>query len=243
MYYDIIALQSFYASSLGQAVQERIALPLRQHYPCRPDERVMGLGFTTPWLDEFAVRSERCFAMFPARHGVQVWPTAQNVASCLAFEENLPLPDGCLDRILLVHALEYVENAEEALRELWRVLVPYGHIIIVVTNRHGPWSGADHTPFGNGEPYSRGQLSQILRLSGFVLHTLTESLHLWPYKKDRISYFSPFYEQLSQRLFPYFGGVLIAQAQKQTEPLLPARQKLSRRLFIPTLSPQPQLSA
>jgi len=240
MYNDIASLQSFYASKLGREVCDRIAIALEEYLPIRSDERVMGLGFVLPWLERFAVRAERCFAMMPARQGAQIWPNPQAVASCLVFEENLPLPDGCLDRIVLVHALEFVENAYESLRELWRVLVPYGQIIIVVTNRHGAWSGADHTPFGNGEPYSRRQLTQLLQQSGFVMQSMHEILHLWPYRKGKIGRLSPFYERFARRLAPYFGGALIVHAQRQAGMMTPVRQHFSRRFFIPSLASQPR---
>jgi len=238
MYNDIVGLQSFYSSPLGGEIRDRIGRALAAHYPSRSDERVMGLGFVVPWLDEFARRSERCLAMMPARQGAQIWPKPQEVASCLVFEENLPLPDSCLDRIVLVHALEHVENAFETLRELWRVLSAYGDMTIIVTNRHGPWSGADHTPFGNGEPYSRRQLAQLLLTTGFMTHSITEIVHLWPYKHGKIGRFSLPYEKVTRRLFPYFGGLLLAHAQKQMGQAAPARARISRRFFIPAFAPQ-----
>jgi len=242
MYNDIASLQSFYASNLGSEVGSRIAQALVEHYPVRSDERVMGLGYVLPWLDAFAVRAERTLAMMPARQGAQIWPDAQAVASCLVFEENLPLPECCLDRIILVHALEHAENALEMLRELGRVLVPYGQIIIVVANRHGVWSSADHTPFGNGEPYSRGQLARLLLECGFVTHSIRDIVHLWPSKRDKVGHFSYGFERLARLFFPYFGGVLIAHARRQTEPALPARRQPSRRFFVPAFAPQTSYS-
>jgi len=239
MYNDIASLQSFYASQLGQEVREEIAHALARHYPVRLDERVMGLGFSLPWLDEFASRCERCFAMMPARMGAQIWPHAESVASCLVGEENLPLPDTCLDRIVLVHALEHVENARATLRELWRVLVPHGEVIIIVPNRYGFWAGADHTPFGNGEPYSRAQLTQILVQTDFSLQSLSEHVHLWPHKDREMRRFSFCFETLARRLFPYFGGVLLAHAQRQMTPAIAGRKRLQKRCFVPSLTAQP----
>jgi len=239
MYNDIASLQAFYASRLGQEVRERIGHALVRHYPERLDERVMGLGFVLPWLDEFASRCERCFAMMPARMGAQIWPHAKSVASCLVEEENLPLPDNCLDRIVLVHALEHAEDAQATLRELSRVLVPFGEVIIIVANRHGFWAGADHTPFGSGAPYSRTQLTQILTQTGFSLQSLSEHVHLWPHKDREMRRFSLAFERVGRRLFPYFGGILLAHAQRQMATAIPARKRLQKRSFIPALTPQP----
>jgi len=238
MYNDIASLQSFYASELGGEVRDRIGQALSVHHPVRHDERVMGLGYTLPWLDAFAASVERCLAMMPARQGAQIWPNAHCVASCLVMEKNLPLPECCLDRIILVHALEYAEEATEMLRELWRVLMPHGQIILVVANRHGLWSGAEHTPFGNGEPYSRGQLAHLLAQSGFMIESIGEIVHLWPGRARKFGRLSSLYERVTRLLFPYFGGVLIAHARRQSEPALVARSRVSPRFLVPALVPQ-----
>ena len=58
----------------------------------------------------------------------------------------------------MVHALEHAEDPRETLKEMWRVLAPNGRLVIVVPNRRGLWASFEHTPFGSGRPYSRGQL-------------------------------------------------------------------------------------
>lgn len=238
MYVDIVALKSFYASPLGRRVQQTVASALDAYLPASNDERVMGLGYAVPYLEPFTKKSERCFAMMPARQGASIWPSTEAVATALVFEEDLPLPDGCLDRIVLIHALEQTENAAETLAELWRVLVPNGQLIVVVTNRRGFWAGAEHTPFGHGEPYSRGQLMQILTNANFSCDAITETLHFYPRKNGRIGYFSSLYEKISSRMMPFLGGALVVRAQKRLYQGVPVLQRYSRRVFMPALSPQ-----
>ena len=73
--------------------------------------------------------------------------------SVLVEETDLPLPDECADRILLVHMLEWTEKSRELLRELWRVLAPNGRLLVIVPNRRGLWARVDSTPFGYGSPF------------------------------------------------------------------------------------------
>ena len=40
-----------------------------------------------------------------------------------------------IDRVLMVHSLEFAESPRETLKELWRVLAPGGRLVIVVPNR------------------------------------------------------------------------------------------------------------
>lgn len=44
--------------------------------------------------------------------------------------EALPFPTGTFDRILMVDALHHVSNQVDTALELWRVLKPYGRIVI-----------------------------------------------------------------------------------------------------------------
>ncbi len=41
------------------------------------------------------------------------WPVGDLSSTALVFEEELPLPDSSIDRILMVHSLEYAENREK----------------------------------------------------------------------------------------------------------------------------------
>ena len=48
----------------------------------------------------------RVTAFMPAGQGVVKWPTTRPALSALVDENELPLPDNAVDRVLLVHALE-----------------------------------------------------------------------------------------------------------------------------------------
>src|SRR5690606_24732761 len=122
-------------------------------------ERLVGLGYSLPYLDRFSVDTERSFAFMPAGQGAIAWPSAEKSATALVFDEELPLPDSSIDRILMIHALEYAENPTETLKEMWRVLAPTGRLVIVVRNRRGVWARFEQTPFGSWRPYSRTQMT------------------------------------------------------------------------------------
>ncbi len=73
----------------------------------------------------------------PARQGVVNWPAGDLSASALVDPLLLPLDDATVDRVMLVHALEASESAEEMLEECWRVLAPGGRLLVVAPNRRG----------------------------------------------------------------------------------------------------------
>src|SRR6202171_3684159 len=96
------------------------------------------------------------------------WANARPALATLVDEFSLPLPDAAVDRILLVHALEMSDDPEGLLREVWRVLAPSGRVMAVIPNRRGVWTRTDTTPFGHGRPYSRSQITQLLRQTWFT---------------------------------------------------------------------------
>ncbi len=124
MHPDIIELRSFYDTTLGHLTERSIRMALSALWARVPGERLVGLGYSLPYLDRFSADTERSFAFMPAGQGAIAWPSPEKSTTALVFDEELPLPDSSIDRILMVHALEYAENAAETLKEMWRVLAP-----------------------------------------------------------------------------------------------------------------------
>ncbi|WP_375641188.1 MULTISPECIES: methyltransferase domain-containing protein [unclassified Bartonella] len=235
---DIVTLKDFYTSALGLRVQKTLCDQLNLWWPDLTDKRIMGLGYALPYLSILRERAQQCFAFMPASQGASSWPCAEQVAAALVFEEDLPLPDASVDCILLVHALEYTENSFETLNEIWRVLAPNGRLIVIVPNRSGFWARNITTPFGYGEPYSRQQITRLFEKTNFVSGPIQEIVHYMPSTSYVSRLFSFFYEPFARYLLPYFGGLLMCQAQKRVYQGLLVQRRQSRRIFIPALSPQ-----
>ncbi len=238
MHSDIVDLRSFYASTLGRLAEHSITMALSSVWASVPNERLVGLGYTLPWLERFGADAERVLAFMPAAQGAVVWPATGPTSTALVFEEDLPLVDSSVDRMLLVHSLEHTENPRETLNEIWRVLSPAGHVVIVVPNRRGMWARFEHTPFGTGRPYSRGQLAELLREANFTPAAWADALHFPPSPRRFMMRFHSVLERGGRRFWPIFSGVLVVAAQKRLYQGVPAVQRASRRVFVPALSPQ-----
>ena len=131
---------------------------LRVFWPNVQGMTVLGLGYATPYLRIFEGEAERVIAAMPGPQGVVRWPRGLPGRVMLVDEDDLPLPDASVDRLLLMHALENSENTRALLREVWRVLTPQGRLLAVVPNRRGLWAHIEATPFGQGHPYTPPQL-------------------------------------------------------------------------------------
>lgn len=165
---DVVDLREFYSRRLGIVARQMINRGIRERWPGAEGQRVLGIGYPTPYLGLFREDAERCIAFMPAAQGVLKWPTGRPALASLVDEFSLPLPDAAVDRILLVHALEMSDDPAALLREVWRVLSASGRVIAVIPNRRGVWTRTDSTPFGHGRPYSRSQITDLLRQTWFT---------------------------------------------------------------------------
>ncbi|WP_102960919.1 class I SAM-dependent methyltransferase [Mangrovicella endophytica] len=229
---DIVDLRDFYASPLGMVAAKTISLGLAPVWRNIPEERLVGIGYTLPYLDRFAPSCERALAFMPAAQGAVNWPVTGASLTALVADEELPLGDASVDRVLMVHALEFAENPQAVLTEVWRVLAPGGRLIIVVPNRRGVWARFEHTPFGSGRPWSRGQLVRLLRDSMFTPSAWADALLLPPFRRRSLLKLAMPLERLGRQLWPVFSGVVIIEATKQVYrgiPVLSARRERQRR--------------
>jgi SAM-dependent methyltransferase len=229
MYNDVIDLRDFYASSTGRMAQRILRRYLRTAWSDVRGLRIAGIGYAAPYLRPFMDEAERVVAVMPAPQGVIRWPPDAANAAVIAAEEDLPLPDLSMDRVLLVHAVECSEHLRTMLREVWRILADGGRVLIVVPNRRGIWARLDHTPFGHGHPYTPSQLSRLLRDNLFLPGQATAGLFLPPTKSRMALASAPAVEKIGIRWFQTFGGVLMIDAQKQIYAGTAALQKAPRR--------------
>jgi len=237
MYTDVVDLRDFYATSLGQVAQRMIRRRVRLLWPETAGLRVLGLGFSTPYLRPFLGEAERVIAVMPSQQGVLPWPAeGQNVVT-LADEAELPLADYSIDRVLLVHALEGSEQVRPMLKEVYRVLAGGGRLLCIVPNRRGIWARLDRTPFGHGHPYTPGQLSRLLRDEMFTPLQSTPALFIPPVSSRMMLRAAAAWEQIGERWFPRYAGVAMIEAAKQVY-VKPVPVRAAKRR--PVLSPLPQ---
>lgn len=212
---DVIDLRQFYASPLGALARRSVLSAITARWESLSGLSVAGIGFATPYLDVLGQQAERAIALMPGRQGITAWPPGGLSAAGLVDPFDLPLRDAVIDRLLVIHALEMSEDAHAMMDELWRVLTPGGHLIVVAPNRRGTWARRDSTPFGHGQPYSRQQLTALMRQSLFTPLHWTEALHIPPVSSAWMLKLAPAFERFGTLLSLPFAGVHIIEATKQ----------------------------
>jgi len=234
---DVVDLRNFYAHPLGTVARRFVGRGVRRLWPGSAGLRVLGIGYATPYLGLFREDAERCLAFMPAAQGVVKWPSTRPTLTALVDECELPLPDAEVDRILLVHALEASHDVAALLREVWRVLAAGGRILAVVPNRRGLWARMDTTPFGHGRPYSRSQITHLLRETWFTPTAWGEALYVPPIDRRWFLRSALAWERTGATMSAPFAGVHLVEATKQVYRAIPVREKKLVSTLKPVLEP------
>jgi len=234
---DVARLIEYYKSPLGRISR---ALVREQIIGLAGDvrgKRLLGLGFATPYMRFALEPAERVIAFMPNRQGASAWPREGPSHTVLCDPLEMPLTDAAIDLTIAVHALEHIADAEELMRELWRITAPNGQLLIVVPRRRGIWAQRDTTPFGTGNPYSAGQLEQLLRDHSFVPEAWRDGLFLPPFQSSLVLKSTRFFEGAGRLFGPAMSGVICVRARKKAFPAVPRRKREERFVRVPGLNP------
>lgn len=132
----------------------------------------------------------------------------------------LPFAAQSLDLVLLPHVLEFSEDPHQILREIERVLIPEGQVIITGFNplslwgvkrylkRHGdfPW---------NGSYLAAARLKDWLKLLGFEVDRGSFGCYVPPLEQQQWLRRLDFMEKAGQRWWNFSGGVYMLRAIKR----------------------------
>jgi hypothetical protein len=101
------------------------------------------------------------------------------------------------------------------LEESWRITAPEGRMIVIVPSRRGVWARTDSTPYGQGLPYSKSQLRDLLHRAEFSPVFWGEALHAPPVARPFMMRSAPTIERVGGAVGLPFAGVHIVEAIKQ----------------------------
>ena len=226
---DTQAAAAFYVSRQGKLAAHLVRRRLSLLWPSLSGQSVLGIGYPSPYLRLWREQAQRCVALSPVQIGAIPWPPGSPGLVCTAEEDALPFPDLSFDRILLVHGLEGADTARRLLREVWRVLKDDGRLLVVAPNRRGIWAQVESTPFGQGQPYSPGQIGRLLNSSMFRVERRDTALYMPPLRMRLIYRSARFWEQGGRLLLPRFAGVTLTEAVKDLYGVIPVKARPARR--------------
>lgn len=222
------AVDSWFQTELGQILlaQEQLAVSERL-------ARLYGLSL----LQLSGLSEQDLSGASNARynHHLGAWPQASSGA--LAQFDALPLPEQSVDMVLLHHVLEFSQNPHQVLREVDRVLVPEGHVLIVGIN---PWSLfglRTRALAAYGDSPWRGQLLSLSRMTDWLslldlrITGINYLFHQPPLQAPGLLHRTETVWRHARRYSLPGGGVYLIEARKQVVGMTPVRPR--RRYWRP----------
>ncbi len=152
----------------------------------------------------------------------------------VAAPDRLPIAADSVDVVVLPHTLEFADDARQVLREVERVLIPEGRLVVFGFNAlslwgiwrlvrrgqdSGPWNGRFLTPF---------RIRDWLSLLGFDIDLQEMMMFRPPWRRALLQQFS-FLDTMGRRFWPVLGGVYAMRAVKRVSTLTPLRPSWKNR--------------
>ena len=155
---------------------------------------------------------------------------ANNGSVIVAQAPRLPIASDSVDAAILVHTLDFSADPHQVLREVERVLIAEGRVIVVgfnpfslwgVWRQFGRWRGG--VPW-NGHFISYPRLNDWLSLLGFDIERMDVMEFRPPTRGSGLESI----ERLGRRVWPMLAGVYVVRAVKRVSRVTPLRQRLSQ---------------
>lgn len=232
-----LQFQSWYESSLGQRLAhtekellDKILPDLFGYYLLQcgcPEIKLEKIAGN--WLKSSRVSTRYCLDYYN-NQGV----------SLQAYLTQLPIQSDSLDIVLLPHVLEYSSDPHQVLREVERILIGEGHIVILGFNPWSLWNVFRVFLFWKKQaPWTANFLTASrvmdwLALLGFDVIKRQGYFYRPPLQRDNVIKKLGFLDKLGQRLWPYLGAGYVLVARKRVETLTPIRPSWGRQRKVVT---------
>ena len=165
----------------------------------------------------------------PVAHAI-VDPDGQAAAPRVAAQvhvrmEELPFASQSIDLLVLPHALEFADDPHDVLREVERVLIPEGQVLISGFNPVSLWGlrqvvgRSFDAPFlpREGQFLSLPRLKDWLKLLGFEVDRGRFGCYRPPFNAERWQARFGFMERAGERWWSYCGAIYLVHAVKRVQ--------------------------
>lgn len=234
-------LKEFYMCRTGRIIRRIVRGKIMALWPDVKGLSLLGCGYALPYLRPYLDTSECVIAQLPRTLDAHHWPDEAHNLVVLSSSAQLPIETNSIDRLIVVHGLEFSDNPAETFAEYWRILKSTGRMIVIVPNRLGLWSRIDWTPFGYGTPFSQNQIGQFLRDQGFVIEQRRGALFVPPFMRGLLLGVSDLFEKTGAYLCSGFGGLHVIEVSKQVYALT-GKGQAAKAPIKPKLAVQPEPS-
>lgn len=162
-------------------------------------------------------------------HMVELSHPTQPDSLCIAEPEYLPVRSDSVDAVVMPHVLEFCNDPHRALREIDRVLVPEGHVLLSGFNPLSAW-GVRMLLHRKKMPWAArmlpvGRLRDWLGLLGFDTVRAEFYCHSLPIARQGIFRHLQRFDSPDARVLPALCAGHVVLARKRVSTLTPIRSR------------------
>jgi len=229
-------LTDWFQSSLGQLLVEQERHCLDRRLASLFGYFLIQIGSIEPNLD--LLRGS------PAKHKL-VLDRGLADLSLRADPLYLPLATDSVDGVCMHHTLDFSSDPHQILREVERILIPEGKLLIVGFNPWSLWGGwrllhlRHRPPPWSGNFFSLKRVTDWLALLGFDLLGVDHVNFRPPLQGQGMMQQLTFMEGLGQRAWPLLGGAYVLEAVKRTLTMTPIKPKWRMRKKVMPAAVEP----
>lgn len=152
-------------------------------------------------------------------------PHAPNPIALIHDFEDLPFESQSLDLVVLPHVLEFADEPHQILREVERVLIPEGRLIVCGFNKASLWGARQASARFTDRSFlpDGGEFISLLRLKDWLklLNMEVDRSHFGCYappvnNQNMLQRFQ-FMESAGRRWWPFLGATYVVQAVKRVK--------------------------
>ncbi len=167
------------------------------------------------------------------------WQIPGSCHTAVAAVGAIPLASESVDLVLLHHALDFSAHQHQLLREVARVLIAGGHVVIVGFNPLSSWGLRNNLQFFRRGPFfpqipkapwhasmlGTLRLTDWLKLLDFQVEQIRYGMYALPVNSESVIRYSGLLDPLAAHLNWPTGGMYAISARKQVLPLTPVQTK------------------
>lgn len=137
--------------------------------------------------------------------------------------QQLPIASNIMDLVLLPHTLDFSPNPQQTLREVERILMPEGHVVITGFNPISSWGlrrfvskrCSSSSAIWHAHFLSSLRIKDWLNLLGFEVISTKMTCYKLPVQSDRWMQRFESLDRLGKRCWPMLGAVYCIVAKKR----------------------------
>ncbi len=151
---------------------------------------ILGIGYTSPSFKQSSA---------------QILSSMQGSmkSSAIFSEDELPISNNSIDKILIIHELEYTNNIQKLCTEMYRIITPGGRLIAILPNRYTTSMQIDLYK-KKCKSFSCTEAKNLFIESGFKIISLETKIEAWRIAK-------------TTKLIPFSHQVILIELTKECQ--------------------------